>query len=76
VSRLLSYGLSPVGKNTTTLSNILEKKVPSEDDDPNFERKLDVVMTGSSQYFKEHLLTKITRKNCKIIVDYVFGDTD
>jgi hypothetical protein len=38
-----------------------------EESDPNFDRKLDAVTAGGSRYVKEHLLTKITRKNCKII---------
>jgi hypothetical protein len=44
-----------------------------EESDPNFDRKLDAVTAGGSQYLNEHLLTKITRKNCKIIVDYVLA---
>lgn len=44
-----------------------------EESDPNFERKLDAVTAGGPQYLKEHLLTKITSKNCKIIVDYVLA---
>jgi hypothetical protein len=40
-------------------------------EDPNLDRKLDAVTAGGSSYVKEHLLTNITRKNCKIIVDYV-----
>jgi hypothetical protein len=41
--------------------------------DPNFDRKLDTVTAGGSQYLKEHLLTKITRNNCKTIIDYVLA---
>jgi hypothetical protein len=45
---------------------------PLTDDDSNFDRKLDAVTAGGS-YVKEHLLINITRKNCKIIVDYVLA---
>lgn len=45
----------------------------TDDDDPNFDRKLDAVTAGGSRYVKEHLLTSITRKNCKIMVDYVLA---
>jgi integrase/recombinase XerD len=44
-----------------------------EESDPNFDLKLDAVTAGGPQYLKEHLLTKITRKNCKVIVDYVLA---
>jgi hypothetical protein len=41
--------------------------------DPNFDRKLDIITTGARPHIKEHLLRKITRENCKIIVDYVLA---
>jgi integrase len=44
-----------------------------EESDPNLDRKLDAVTAGCPQYLKEHLLTKITKKNCKVIVDYVLA---
>jgi len=39
--------------------------------DPNFDRKLEMIMAGSRPYVREHLLTRITRKNCQVIIDYV-----
>jgi len=50
---------------------ISAKKVVVDDDDPNFERKLEVVTAGAKPFVKEHLLNKITRDNCKVIVDYM-----
>jgi integrase len=42
-------------------------------DDPNFDRKLDLVTAGAKPHIREHLLTKISKENCKIIVDYVLA---
>jgi hypothetical protein len=44
-----------------------------DDNDPNYDRKLDAVTAGGVAYVKEHLLTKISRENCKVIVDYVLA---
>lgn len=38
--------------------------------DPNFDRKLDLITAGARPFIKDHLLTRITRENCQIIVDY------
>ncbi len=48
---------------------ISAKKVVN--DDPNFERKLEVVTACTKPFVKEHLLNKITRDNCKVIVNYI-----
>jgi hypothetical protein len=39
-------------------------------DDPNFERKLDLVTAGGRPFIKEHLLNRITRENCTTIINY------
>jgi hypothetical protein len=39
-----------------------------EDEDPNFDRKLDLITAGARPFVKKHLLTKITRENCQIIL--------
>ncbi len=54
-------------------SKIPDNGEGGEGSDPNFDRKLDAVTAGGPQYLKEHFLTKITKKNCKIIVDYVLA---
>ena len=41
--------------------------------DPNFDRKLDLIAAGAKPFLKEHLLTKITRENCQIIINYVLA---
>jgi hypothetical protein len=41
-----------------------------EDEDPNFDRKLDLITAGARPFVKKHLLTKITRENCQIIINY------
>jgi hypothetical protein len=48
-------------------------QIDNGDDDPNFDRKLDLVTAGAKPHIREHLLTKISKENCKIIVDYVIA---
>lgn len=43
----------------------------TEDDDPNFERKLDQITADAQPFIKEHLLTRITHVNCQIIISYI-----
>jgi hypothetical protein len=43
------------------------------EEDPNFDRKLDLITAGGHDFIKNHLLTKITRQNCSIIVDYILA---
>jgi len=43
------------------------------EEDPNFDRKLDVITSGAGPFVKEHLLTKITRENCLTIVNYMLA---
>jgi integrase/recombinase XerD len=40
-------------------------------DDPNFDRKLDYITAGSTPFLKKHLLNRITKENCSIIIDYI-----
>jgi len=41
--------------------------------DPNFDRKLDIITAGAPAYLKEHLLTRISQKNCQIIINYILA---
>jgi hypothetical protein len=41
--------------------------------DPNFDRKLDLVTAGARPFIKEHLLTRITLENCMTIVNYTLA---
>jgi integrase/recombinase XerD len=43
----------------------------NDDNDPNFDRKLDLVTSGGHPYIKDHLLTRITKENCQVIITYV-----
>ncbi len=45
----------------------------NKDNDPNFDRKLDIITLGAKPYVKEHLLTKISRENCKILINYIMA---
>ena len=42
-------------------------------EDPNFDRKFDLVTDGAQPFLKKHLLTKITRENLQIMVDYIMA---
>jgi integrase len=44
-----------------------------EREDPNFDRKLDLITAGAPHFLKEHLLTKITRENCLVIINYILA---
>lgn len=46
---------------------------PQQLSDPNFDRKLDLITAGSHAYLKEHLLTRITRENCLVIINYILA---
>ena len=56
-------------------SKEIGKTASSNDDnnDPNFDRKFDLVTDGAHSFVKNHLLTRITRENCQIIVDYIMA---
>lgn len=41
--------------------------------DPNFDRKLDLITAGAQPFVREHLLTRITRENCQIIINYILA---
>jgi integrase len=42
-------------------------------DDPNFDRKLDLITAGAKPFIKEHILTRITHENCQVIIDYILA---
>ena len=44
-----------------------------DDSDPNFDRKLDIITAGAKPFVKEHLLTKISKENCKILINYIMA---
>jgi len=41
--------------------------------DPNFDRKLDYITAGGRPFIKDHLLHRISRENCTIIIDYILA---
>ena len=55
---------------TTTVRDNEHEFVP---DDPNFDRKLDIVTAGGHPYVKDHLLTRLTKQNSLLIVNYVLA---
>ena len=42
-------------------------------DDPNFDRKLDLITAGARPFVKKHLLTKISKENCLNIIAYILA---
>lgn len=49
-----------------------QKKEQQQEEDPNYDRRLDAIVAGAQPFVKEHhLLTKITRENANIIIDYI-----
>jgi hypothetical protein len=42
-------------------------------DDPNFDRKLDAITAGAPPHLREHSWTKISKENCKTIINYVLA---
>jgi hypothetical protein len=57
--------------NLENYNNGEKEKGGEEDNDPNFDRKLDLMTAGGQPFVKENLLTKITRPNCQIIINYI-----
>lgn len=45
----------------------------NDDNDPNFDRKLDEVTAGLQPYVRNHLLTRLSRANAAIIIDFVLA---
>ena len=43
-------------------------------EDPNFDRKIDLITEGGRPFVKEHLLNKISRENCIIIINYILAN--
>jgi integrase len=45
----------------------------TEEDDPNFDRKLDLITAGAKPWLKRHLLIKISRQNSLVIINYILA---
>ena len=68
--------MTTVIKSTTTTTkeeDTTAQKNNDYDDDPNFDRKLDIITAGATPYVKAHLLTRISRENCKTIIEYILA---
>jgi hypothetical protein len=48
-------------------------KICATVDDPNFDRKLDIITAGAKPFVKEHLLNRISKENCQTIVNYILA---
>jgi integrase/recombinase XerD len=47
--------------------------INNSNNDVNLDRKLDIITAGAKPFVKEHLLTKISKDNCQIIVNYIMA---
>ncbi len=43
------------------------------EEDPSFDRKFEIATAGAMDHIKQHLLTRITRANCRVIIEYVLA---
>jgi integrase len=50
-----------------------EEAAVFDTNDPNFERKLDLVLEGARPFLKKHLLERIPQENCATIVAYILA---
>jgi integrase len=48
-------------------------KTDQIEEDPNFERKLDLITEGARPHLKKHMLERITLVNCKTIIAYILA---
>jgi hypothetical protein len=70
---LISKDNQPLKCGTTTAAAAAAAVATNNNNDPNFDRKLDLITEGAHAFVKEHLLTKITRENCSIIISYILA---
>ena len=54
----------------TPISSNIQKE-DNNINDPIFDHKLDLITAGARPYLKEHLLNKISRENCSVIINYI-----
>jgi hypothetical protein len=52
---------------------VSSKRLDDNNNDVNFDRKLDIITAGAKPFVKEHLLNRISKKNCQIIIDYILA---
>ncbi|MFL6526355.1 MAG: hypothetical protein ACJ70Q_09475 [Nitrososphaera sp.] len=63
----------PTPATTTRTTTVREGGNEVREDPVVFERKLDIATAGLHPYIREHLLTKISRENAAIIIDYILS---
>lgn len=49
------------------------QSIDGNTDDPNFDRRLNLITEGAQPFVKQHLLTRISRENCNIIISYIIA---
>jgi hypothetical protein len=50
---------------------VSSKRLDDNNNDVNFDRKLDIITAGAKPFVKEDLLNRISNKNCQLIIDYI-----
>jgi hypothetical protein len=61
---LIPSSISPTSFQKEDIVNI---------NNPIFDHKLDLITEGAKSCLKEHLLTKISRENCSVIINYIMA---
>ena len=56
---------------TPSISSSIQKEGIIINEDPLLDHKLDLITAGARPYLKEHLLNKISRDNCSVIINYI-----
>ncbi len=56
-----------------TTSDVVSTSAAADSPSSNFDHQIEIVTAGSQPFIKDHLLTKITHANCKVIVDYILA---
>lgn len=65
--------IKPSSSSNSSSASVSQPSSPTAVGDLVFERKLDQVTAGLSPFVRRHLLTRISRPNASIIVDYILA---
>ena len=60
-------------QRTESSKRLEDNNSNNNNNDVNFDRKLDIITAGAKPFVKEHLLNRISNKNCQLIIDYILA---
>ncbi len=58
---------------TSSVSSTIQKEGIIINEDPLLDHKLDLITARARPYLKDHLLNKISRDNCSVIINYILA---